>query len=69
VLVITTLRITGMSCNHCERSVGEALRGVLGVTTVAVDLAGGSARVEHAESATRAQLVAAVEEAGYSATI
>jgi copper chaperone CopZ len=67
--VITTLRINGMSCNHCVRSIGDALRGVSGVTAVDVDLAGGNARIEHAEAATRAKLVAAVEAAGYSASI
>jgi copper chaperone len=67
VPVITTLRITGMTCNHCVHSVGAALRTVAGVSAVDVDLAGGSARVTHVETATIAQLVEAVTAAGYSA--
>jgi copper chaperone CopZ len=66
--VITTLRIVGMTCNHCVRSVGEALRAVHGVAQVDVDLAAGVARVEHADTASDAQLVQAVEGAGYSAS-
>jgi len=67
--VITTLRIDGMTCNHCVRSVGDALRAVQGVRAVDVDLANGRASVTHGEAATVAQLVAAVAEAGYTAAI
>ncbi|MBK1709206.1 MULTISPECIES: heavy-metal-associated domain-containing protein [Marichromatium] len=59
------LKITGMSCQHCERRVREALVAVAGVESVSIDLAAGRARVEGAvESAT---LIAAVEAAGYQA--
>ena len=61
--MITTLRITGMSCNNCIRHVGEALRGVAGVSRA--DVALGGAEVVHDETATLAQLVTAVESAGY----
>ncbi|AHF02848.1 heavy metal transporter [Marichromatium purpuratum 984] len=59
------LKITGLSCQHCERRVGEALVAVAGVESVSIDLEAGRARVEGAaESAT---LIAAVEAAGYQA--
>jgi copper chaperone CopZ len=65
--VITTLRITGMSCNGCVRHVDKALREVAGVAAVEVSLPDGSAKVTHDEHATVIQLVAAVESAGYEA--
>ena len=63
----TTLRIVGMSCNGCVKHVTEALRGVSGVTAVAVDLAAGRATVDHEAAVT--SLVTAVESAGYEATV
>jgi copper chaperone len=67
VLVITTLAIEGMSCNNCVHHVGDALRGVGGVTNVQVSLPEASATVEHDEVTTLPALVAAVEAAGYTA--
>ncbi len=66
-LVITTLRVIGMTCNGCRKHVDAALRGVSGVTAVEVDLSGGSAKVVHDEVPTTS-LVAAVENAGYQAS-
>jgi copper chaperone CopZ len=65
--VITTLRITGMTCNGCVRHVDKALRGVPGVTAVEVNLVDGTAKVAHEASAALPALVAAVESAGYEA--
>lgn len=65
--VVTTLRITGMSCNNCVRHVDKALRGVAGVTSVEVNLPEGRAKVEHTEEAALPALIAAVESAGYEA--
>jgi copper chaperone len=62
----TTLSVDGMSCEHCEQTVAEALEGVAGVTGVSVDLDGGRATVEG--DAAVADLVAAVEDAGYEAS-
>jgi copper chaperone len=66
--VITTLRIGGMSCNNCVRHVGEALRGVAGVTGVDVSLPE-SAVVTHDRPIEQAVLLAAVESAGYEARV
>lgn len=66
--MITTLRITGMTCNGCKKHVDAALRTVPGVSAVEVDLTGGSAKVVHdPEQSPLASLVAAVDEAGYQA--
>jgi copper chaperone CopZ len=66
--VITTLRITGMTCNGCVKHVGDALRKVPGVSAVEVDLAGAQAKVVHdPEASPAASLIAAVADAGYEA--
>jgi copper chaperone CopZ len=62
--VITTLRITGMTCNGCVRHVDNALRTVPGVTAVEVALPD-RAKVVH--TADVGALVAAVAAAGYRA--
>lgn len=61
-----TLTVEGMSCEHCEQTVTEALSGVAGVENVAVDRADERATVE-GDTDTDA-LVAAVEDAGYNAS-
>jgi copper ion binding protein len=61
----TTLKIDGMSCEHCVQHVTEALKGVVGVSSAKVDLKKKSAEVEHADSVNLTALKAAVEEAGY----
>jgi Cu2+-exporting ATPase len=66
--VTTTLAISGMSCNHCVQHVTKALRGVGGVARVEVDLGAGKATIEHGEVTTTAELIGAVESAGYAAT-
>jgi copper chaperone CopZ len=66
--VITTLRISGMTCNGCVRHVDKALRGVAGVSAVEVSLPEQRATISHEETAPIASLVAAVESAGYTAS-
>jgi copper ion binding protein len=66
----TILNVTGMSCHHCEASVHEALSGVAGVKKVKVSLKKGNAAVKYDEAAATADaLIAAVAEAGFSASI
>lgn len=62
----TTITVEGMSCEHCEQSVTEALRGVDGVTDAAADRENERASVEGDADTTA--LVQAVEDAGYSAS-
>lgn len=66
--MITTLRITGMTCNGCVRHVDKALREVAGVTAVEVSLPEQRAKVVHEDTADVAALIAAVETAGYTAS-
>ena len=61
----TTLTVEGMSCEHCEQSVADALTELEGVTEVHVDREAESATVEG--DADPEALVAAVDDAGYTA--
>ena len=64
-----TLRVTGMSCGSCVAHVGDALRGVDGVTEAHVNLATETADVHlRVGLGTVADLESAVSAAGYSAT-
>jgi copper chaperone CopZ len=63
----TTLKVEGMSCDHCVKHVTQALEGVPGVRSAAVSLKDKSAQVEHGDHVTRESLVAAVTEEGYEA--
>lgn len=61
------LNISGMTCDHCVRQIDDGLRSTAGVHDATVDLASGTATVIHdAEGCGPADLVAAVERAGFS---
>lgn len=61
----TTITVEGMTCEHCEQSVEEALRGVSGVTDASADREVERASIEG--DAETSALVQAVEDAGYTA--
>lgn len=61
------LRVDGMTCAHCRRAVEEALAKVKGVESVEVDLQTGRAKV--GGTAATSDLLVAVEEEGYDATV
>lgn len=56
-----------MTCNNCVRHVTTALKAVPGVAKVQVSLPD-SATIDHDDITTLPSLVAAVEEAGYTAS-
>ena len=61
------LPIEGMSCASCAATVQEALQGVAGVSTAAVNYATARAAVEYDDAQTNVgQLVRTVREAGYN---
>ncbi|MFG1646810.1 heavy-metal-associated domain-containing protein [Amycolatopsis sp. NPDC049252] len=64
----STYTVTGMTCGHCARSVEEEIRGIDGVTGVAVDLATGAVTVRSAAALAVEDVRGAVEEAGYRLT-
>jgi len=61
----TTITVEGMSCEHCEQTVEEALRGVRGVADATADCGAERATVDGDVDV--AALVEAVEDAGYPA--
>jgi copper chaperone len=61
----TTITVEGMSCEHCEQTVEEALRGVRGTTDATVNHEAEQASIEGDADVT--ELVQAVEDAGYTA--
>lgn len=63
------LPITGMTCASCAGRVERALRKVPGVKNVSVNLANERAHVEVADHTDPQSLIAAVDKAGYSASL
>ena len=61
----TTFTVTGMTCAHCQRAVTEEISAVAGVESVTVDLTSGSVTVTADRPVDRADIAAAVDEAGY----
>ncbi|SHK36613.1 copper ion binding protein [Pseudonocardia thermophila] len=61
----TVYKVTGMTCEHCVRSVTEEIQEIDGVTAVQVDLSTGGVTVTSERPLDEAQVRAAVEEAGY----
>ncbi|RCW44453.1 copper ion binding protein [Halopolyspora algeriensis] len=64
-MIETSYTVTGMTCEHCVKSVTEEISEVSGVSDVAVDLSTGAVTVTSAEPVSHADVRAAVEEAGY----
>jgi Cu+-exporting ATPase len=62
------LKVDGMTCDTCVRSVTFKLLRVKGVSSAAVDLASGKATVEYDEDGANVDgLIAAVEQIGFHA--
>jgi len=65
-MTTATLKIQGMTCNHCVMRVAKALKAVAGVQDAQVDLQKAEAVVTFDESkADAGKLSAAVVDAGY----
>src|SRR2546429_9708459 len=59
------LRVSGMSCGHCQAKVAAALQTTAGVYTAIVDLRAGEAEIDFNDDTVRPQqLAAAAERAG-----
>ncbi|CAN5488498.1 heavy-metal-associated domain-containing protein [soil metagenome] len=61
----STYTVSGMTCEHCVRSVTEEVSQLDGVTGVEVDLASGQVTVESEGTLDDAAFAAAVDEAGF----
>jgi copper chaperone CopZ len=63
------LKISGMSCGHCVGHVKSALEGIEGVSQADVSLENHEAEVTLSDEVVVADLIAAVEAAGYEAEV
>jgi copper chaperone len=67
-MTTTTLKVSGMTCGHCVRSVTDAIGALDGVQSTDVELKDGRAVVVHDETKVSPRdLVSAVMEEGYTA--
>ncbi len=67
-MATTTLKVTGMTCGHCVKTVTTALEGVEGVGAARVDLETGRAIIDFdGARTTPAELASVVTEEGYMA--
>lgn len=64
-MTVQTFTVTGMSCEHCTKSVTEELTELGGVTDVQVSLDDGRVEVTSEQGLTERAAKDAVEEAGY----
>jgi copper ion binding protein len=62
----TTFQVQGMTCGHCERAITREIGRVPGVRSVDVDLPAGAVTVSVDTAVDRADIAAAVDEAGYA---
>ncbi|MBD8044929.1 heavy-metal-associated domain-containing protein [Arthrobacter sp. Sa2BUA2] len=60
-------QVTGMTCGHCELSVREEVEQIPGVEDIQVSAQTGRLAVTASEPLDDSKVLAAVEEAGYSA--
>jgi len=68
--VKTTLKVNGMTCEHCVGTVSKALQGVDGVKKANVNLKKGLAEVTYdSEKVGADDLTKAVIDAGYEASV
>lgn len=63
----TQYTVTGMSCGHCEHAVRSEVSQIAGVTGVEVSASTGTLVVESSAPVADADVLAAVDEAGYEA--
>jgi copper chaperone len=61
----TTLKVKGMSCQHCVMSVTKALGQLDGVKNVQVDLAKGEVRFDNTKEVASGRIEKTIADAGY----
>lgn len=64
---VNEYQVTGMTCGHCEMSVREEVEQIAGVTGIEVSASTGRLVVTSESGVDDAAVLAAVEEAGYTA--
>jgi copper chaperone CopZ len=66
-MATTEYQVTGMTCGHCEMSIREEVGQVPGVSDIQVSARSGRLVVSAVDPIDDAAILAAVDEAGYSA--
>jgi len=61
----STIKIKGMSCEHCVKAVTRALNGIQGISDVVVSLETGEASFSHEGPVDQDVLREQIEDAGY----
>ena len=62
---MTTIKIKGMSCNHCVMAVNKALNEIDGIRNVKVDLAKGAATFDEGKPIDMDLVRERIKKAGY----
>ena len=63
--MVTTLKVKGMTCQHCVMAVKKALGQLEGIQNVDVDLQKGEVRFENNRPVESDRIAKAIEAAGY----
>lgn len=66
-MTTTEFQVTGMTCGHCEMSVREEVEKITGVEGIDVSAQTGRLVITSASALDSDAVIAAVDEAGYSA--
>ncbi|MDN5764173.1 MAG: heavy-metal-associated domain-containing protein [Microlunatus sp.] len=66
-MTTTEFQVTGMTCSHCEQAVSGEVSQIAGVDHVEVSAATGRLVITSSEAVADEQVLAAVDEAGYTA--
>ncbi len=61
----TVFRVPDVSCQHCVNAITKEVSGLQGVRDVKVDLDSKQVTVDAGEQVSQAQLIEAINEAGY----
>jgi len=64
-VMATTMKVKGMSCQHCVKSVTKALNQLEGIKNVQVDLAKGEVRFDNMKEVASNRIEKAIQDAGY----
>ena len=62
---MTTIKVKGMSCQHCQASVTEALKGIEALSDVSVNLEKGEASFSSSGEVDMARITAAIRDIGF----
>ena len=62
---MTTIKIKGMSCNHCVMAVTKVLRDIDGIRNVKVDLKNGEAAFDESDPVDMETIKERIRKAGY----